>query len=220
MQLKKHLKNKFILIPAAGLLAFALVAAIGAAAIAAASSYGPGIAHAAADGSNFPARVAQKLNAALGLAGDDRITDTQMQTAFNAATSDLQEERLQQKLTDAGVAQEDADAIMTWFRAWPYSELVQLRAIGFARNADQVERKLARLVEKERITQAQSDGILSWFNDRPELPEELERAGHGRHHRKGDGDRGTARHHRGGDGDPSNGNGQTRFHQRGGRYAG
>ena len=220
MQLKKRLKNKFILIPAAGLLAFALVAAIGAAAIIAASSYGPGIAHAAADGSNFPARVAQKLNAALGLAGDDRITDAQMQTAFNAATADLQEEHLQQKLTDAGVAQEDADAIMTWFRAWPYSELVQLRAIGFARNADQVERKLARLVEKERITQAQSDGILSWFNDRPDLPEELERAGHGRHHRKGDGDRGAAHHHRRGDSDRANGNGQTRFHQRGGRYAG
>ena len=189
LQFPRFLKNKFVAIAAAGILSLGIVGGLGAAAVNAVAAHGP------AD--NFPARVAQKLNAALGLTDDDQISTAQMATAFNAATADLQEEKLQQKLTDAGVAQADSDAIMNWYRAWPYAELVKLRAIGFARSADQVERKLSHLVEREYITQAQSDGILSWYNDRPDLPEELERAGHGRRHGKGDGDRGGARHHRG-----------------------
>ena len=200
MQFPRFLKNKFLVIAAAGIMSLGIVGGLGAAAVGAVAGHGPGFGNA----DNFPARVAQKLNTALGLTGDSSITDTQMQTAFNAATADMQEEKLQQKLTDAGVAQADADAIMTWFRAWPYSDLVKLRAIGLARNASQVERKLSHLVEKEWITQAQSDGILARYNDRPDLPEELERAGHGRHHRKGDGDRGGSRHHRHGNGDGDN----------------
>lgn len=200
MQFPRFLKNKFVAIAAAGILSLGIVGGLGAAAVNAAMAHGPGFGNA----DNFPARVAQKLNAALGLTDDNQISTAQMETAFNAATADLQEEKLQQKLTYAGVAQADSDAIMTWFRAWPYTELVKLRAIGFARSADQVERKLSHLVEREHITQAQSDGILSWYNDRPDLPAELERAGHGRRHGKGDGDRGGARHHRGnGDRDSS-----------------
>ena len=200
MQFPRFLKNKFAAIAAAGILSLGIVGGLGAAAVNAAVGHGPGFGPA----ENFPARVAQKLNAALGLTDDDQISTAQMATAFNAATADLQEEKLQQKLTDAGVAQADSAAVMTWFRAWPYAELVKLRAIGFARNADQVERKLSHLVEREYITQAQSDGILSWYNDRPDLPAELERASHGRRHGKGDGDRGGARHHRRGNNDRDN----------------
>ena len=200
MGFKRFLKNKFVLMAAGGLMALGLVG--GAGLVAAGAAYG----HSSGSGfgavNDFAGRVAQKLNAALGLTEDQEISAAQMQTAFNAATADLQEEHLQTKLDEAEVAAAEADAIMDWFRAWPYAELIRLRPIGFADNADRLTRKLAHLVEKEWITQAQSDGIVSWYNDRPELPEGLERAHRGGHRGKGDRDGGNARrHNRGGDRD-------------------
>lgn len=193
---KRFLKNKFVLMAAGGLMALGLAGGAGLAV--AGSAYG----HSSGLGAvnDFAGRVAQQLNAALGLTDDREISPEQMQTAFNAATADLQEEHLQQKLEDAEVAQAEAAAIMDWFRAWPYAELVRLRPIGFVSSADRLERKLSHLVEKEWITQAQSDGILAWFNDRPALPEGLAHSHRGG--RKGKGDRDGAGHHRrGGDGD-------------------
>ena len=159
MGFKRFLKNKLVLMAAAGLMALGLVG--GAGLIAAGAAYGHGAGSGFGAVNDFAGRVAQKLNAALGLTEDQEISAAQMQTAFNAATADLQEEHLQQKLDDAEVAAAEADAIMDWFRAWPYAELIRLRPIGFADNADRLTRKLAHLVEKEWITQAQSDGIVS-----------------------------------------------------------
>ena len=200
MGFKRFLKNKFVLMVAGGLMALGLVG--GAGLVAAGAAYG----HSAGPGfgavNDFAGRVAQKLNAALGLTDDEAISAAQMQTAFNAATADLQEEHLQTKLDEAEVAAAEADAIMDWFRDWPYAELIRLRPIGFADNANRLTRKLAHLVEKEWITQAQSDGIVSWYNDRPELPEGLERSHRGGHRGKGGREGGNARrHNRGGDGD-------------------
>ena len=197
MGFKRFLKNKLVLMAAGGLMALGLVG--GAGLVAAGAAYG----HSSGPGfgavNDFAGRVAQKLNAALGLTEDEAISAAQMQTAFNAATADLQEEHLQQKLDDAEVAQAESAAIMDWFRDWPYAELIRLRPIGFADNADRLTRKLTHLVEKEWITQAQSDGIVAWYNDRPELPESLERAHRGGH--RGKGGRAGGRHNRGDDGD-------------------
>ena len=130
-------------------------------------------------GQSFAARVADKLNAALGL--DEDITEAQVQAAFNGAATDRQEEKLQARLDEMEVEEATATAIMDWFQAYPYTDLVKLRYIGLA-SSEKAEGVLERLVEKERITQAQSDGIQSWYDDRPELPEGLERSGrHGRH---------------------------------------
>ena len=112
---KRFLKNKFVLMAAGGLMALGLVGGAGLAV--AGSAYG----HSSGFGTvnDFAGRVAQQLNAALGLTDDREISAEQMQTAFSAATADLQEEHLQQKLDDAEVATEEAAAIMDWFRAWP-----------------------------------------------------------------------------------------------------
>ena len=132
---------------------------------------------------SFAARVAEKLTAALGLEQD--ITEAQVQEAFDGARADRQVDLLQRRLDklEEGekVTAEESAAIMDWFQAYPYTDLVKLRYIGLA-SSEKAEGVLERLVEKERITQAQSDGIQSWYDDRPELPEGLERSGrHGRH---------------------------------------
>ena len=135
-------------------------------------------------GKSFAARVAEKLTAALGLEQD--ITEAQVQEAFDGARADQQVDLLQRRLDklEEGekVTAEESAAIMDWFQAYPYTDLVKLRYIGLA-SSEKVEGILERLVEKERITQTQSDGIQSWYDDRPELPEGLERSG--RHDRDG-----------------------------------
>ena len=129
-------------------------------------------------GKSFAARVAGKLTSALGLSQDEAITESQVQAAFHGAAGDQQDERLQARLDELEVEAETATAIMDWFRAYPYSDLIRLRYIGLA-NAGRVSDGLEHLVERERITQAQSDGIQSWFDDRPELPEGLGKVRHG-----------------------------------------
>ena len=129
-------------------------------------------------GKGFAARVAEKLTSALGLSQDEAITEFQVQAAFHGAAGDQQDERLQARLDELEVEAETATAIMDWFRAYPYSDLIRLRYIGLA-SAGQVSDGLEHLVERERITQAQSDGIQSWFDDRPELPEGLGKVRHG-----------------------------------------
>ena len=129
-------------------------------------------------GKSFAARVAGKLTSALGLSQDEAITESQVQAAFHGVDSDQQDERLQARLDELEVEAETATAIMDWFRAYPYSDLIRLRYIGLA-SAGQVSDGLEHLVERERITQAQSDGIQSWFDDRPELPEGLGKVRHG-----------------------------------------
>ena len=140
-------------------------------------------------GKSFAARVADKLNAALGLEED--ITEAQVQEAFDGAATDRQDEKLQARLDEMEVEEATATAIMDWFKAYPYTDLVKLRYIGLA-SSEKVEGILERLVEKERITQAQSDGIQSWYDERPELPEGLERSG--RHGRDGRGGHHGGRH--------------------------
>ena len=129
-------------------------------------------------GKSFAARVAGKLTSALGLSQDEAITESQVQAAFHGAAGDQQDERLQARLDKLEVEAETATAIMDWFRAYPYSDLIRLRYIGLA-SAGRVSDGLEHLVERERITQAQSDGIQSWFDDRPELPEGLGKVRHG-----------------------------------------
>jgi len=136
------------------------------------------------DGASFAAKVAEKLNEALGL--DEDITEAQVQTAFNGVVSDQQHAALEAKLDDLEVEDDVKTEITDWFDDYPYSDLIRLRIIGLA-SSDKVTSHLERLVEKERITQTQSDGIQSWYDDRPDLPEGLERSGHGKRGRGGDG---------------------------------
>lgn len=137
---------------------------------------------------SFAARVADKLNAALGLEQD--ITESQVQTAFDAAAADRQAEALSDRLDDLEVDSETKTAIMDWFTAYPYDDLIRLRPLGLA-PSDKVSSYLERLVERERITQAQADGIQSWYDQRPALPEGVEPAGKSRRHRGGDNDNGA-----------------------------
>ena len=150
------------------------------------------------DGTSFAAKVAEKLNEALGL--DEDITEAQVQTAFNGVVSDQQDAVLEAKLDELEVEDDVQTEITDWFDDYPYSDLIRLRTIGLAASGT-VTNHLERLVEKERITQTQSDGIQSWYDDRPDLPEGLERSGHGK--RRGDGDgantRFRGRHGHGGD---------------------
>ena len=134
------------------------------------------------DGNSFAARVAEKLTSALGT----DVTEAQVQSAFNGATSDQQVEKLQSKLDELEVDEATQTEILDWFNAYPYADLVRLRMMGLG-EADKVSSKLERLVERERITQAQADGIQSWYDDRPELPEGLEhsRSGRGKHGAEG-----------------------------------
>ena len=185
--------RKWLLVP---LVAGALVVGIGAGALITASAatalaHGKGGGHGFGQSSGFAARVAGHLTSILGL--ETAITESQVQTAFNAAYGDRQEEQLQARLDQLEVEDATATAVMDWFNAYPYADLIRLRPIGLA-DSDQVSNALDKLVEKERITQTQSDGIQSWYDDRPDLPAGLERSGKGDrdgrrgHHRRGDKD--------------------------------
>ena len=148
------------------------------------------------DGASLAARIAEKLNDALEL--DEDITETQVQTALNGVTADRQEEILEARLDDLEVEDATKTEIMDWFDDYPYADLVRFRTIGLA-TSDNASSFLERLVENEKITQAQSDGIQGWYDERPDLPEGLERTGRGRH----GGGAGTffrGRHGPGGDG--------------------
>lgn len=136
------------------------------------------------DGTSLASRIAEKLNDALDL--DEDITEAQVQTAFNQVTSDRQEEKLEAKLDDLGVEDTTRTEILDWFDDYPYADLVRFRTIGLA-SSDNVSSFLERLVDNERITQDQSDGIQGWYDERPDLPDGLERTGRGRHGRGGDG---------------------------------
>ena len=167
----KFTKNKVFLMLVAGALALGIA---GGTILAATASTASAQENGAGQGQSFAARVAEKLTAALGLEQD--ITEAQVQEAFDGAATDHQEEKLQARLDEMEVEEATATAIMDWFQAYPYTDLVKLRYIGLA-SSEKAEGVLERLVEKERITQAQSDGIQSWYDDRPELPEGLERSG-------------------------------------------
>ncbi len=191
-----QVSRKWLVVPlVVGALAVGLVVGAGATALAA-TALADG--H-RADGSsrNFAARVADKLTGALGL--ETAITESQVEDAFNAAHGDWQEEMLQARLDALAVAEGPAAAIMTWFSAYPYSDLIKLRPVGLVQS-DRVSGVLERLVAREAISQAQADGIQAWYAERPELPAGLEQSrGHFRG-RDGDGRRGG--HHWGkGDGD-------------------
>ena len=184
-----RLPRKWLLAP---LVAGALVVGIGAGALLTVSA-AVAMAHGKGDdgGTSFASRVAHQLTSILDLETD--ITEYQVQTAFNTAYGDQQEEKLQARLDELEVEEATATSIMDWYQAYPYADLIRLRPIGLA-NSDKVSGALENLVEKERITQAQADGIQSWYDDRPELPEGLEQSGkrdrEGRrgHHRRGDND--------------------------------
>ena len=208
----KFTKNKVFLMLVAGALALGIA---GGTILAATASTANAQENGAGQGQSFAARVAEKLTAALGLKQD--ITEAQVQEAFDGARADQQVDLLQRRLDklEEGekVTAEESAAIMDWFQAYPYTDLVKLRYIGLA-SSEKVERILERLVEKERITQAQSDGIQSWYDDRPELPEGLERSGrHGRggHHGGRHQDNDSSESDENGDGDGGTG---TRFNGR------
>ena len=136
------------------------------------------------DGASLSARIAEKLNGALDL--DEDITEAQVQTALNGVTADRQAEILEARINELDVADATKTEILDWFDDYPYADLIRFRTVGLA-SSDNVSNFLARLVEKEKITQAQSDGIQGWYDDRPDLPEGLERSRFGRHGRGGDG---------------------------------
>ena len=196
----KFFRNKVFLFLVAGAAVLGIAGGI-----AVAATFSTSYAHAhggfgsggSGDGASFAARVAEKLNDALGL--DEDITEAQVQTAFNGVVGDRQEEVLEARLEDLEVEDATTTEIMDWFDEYPYADLIRYRSIGLA-TSDNATSYLERLVEKERITQAQSDEISSWYDDRPDLPEGLERSGRSR--RGGDGASTffRGRHGRGGDG--------------------
>ena len=147
------------------------------------------------DGTSMAARIAEKLNDAPDL--DEDITEAQVQTAFNQVTADRQVEKLEAKLDDLDVEDAARTEILDWFDEYPYADLIRLRTIGLVSSGN-VTNLLEHLVEKERITQEQSNGIQGWYDERPDLPDGLERSGKGRHGGAGTFFRG--RHGRDGDG--------------------
>ncbi len=137
------------------------------------------------DGTSLAARIAAKLNEALDL--DEDITEAQVQTAFNQVTADRQKEVLEARIDELeDVEDETRTEILDWFDDYPYADLVRFRTIGLA-SSDNVGNFLERLVDNEKITQDQSDGIQGWYDERPDLPDGLERSWRGRHGRGGDG---------------------------------
>ena len=136
------------------------------------------------DGTCLASRLAAKLNDALDL--DEDITEAQVQTALNGVTADRQEERLEARIDELEVEDAAKTEILDWFDDYPYADLIRYRTIGLA-SSDKASSFLERLVDNERITQDQSDGIQGWYDDRPDLPDGLERSGVGRHGRGGDG---------------------------------
>ena len=197
----KFFRNKVFLLLVAGAAVLGIAGGI-----AVAATFSTQLAHAhggiggggSSDGASFAARVADKLNDALNL--DEDITEAQVQTAFNGVVGDRQEEVLDAKLDDLDVEDATRTEITDWFQEYPYADLIRYRTIGLA-TSDNATSYLERLVEKDRITQAQSDEISSWYDERPDLPEGLERSGRSRH---GRGDGASTffrdRHGRGGDG--------------------
>ena len=201
----KFTRNKVFLMLAAGALALGLAGGTAVAITASSAHAHGGIGWGASgDGTSFASRVAAKLNEALDL--DEDITEAQVQTAFNGVTADRQEEALEARLDELEVEDSVKTEITDWFDDYPYDDLIRLRSIGLA-ESDRVSGYVERLVDKERITQAQSDAIRSWYDDRPDLPDGLERSGRGHHKSRGgdsDGDGADTsfrgRHGRGGDG--------------------
>ena len=195
------LSRKWLLAP---LVAGAMALGIGIGALLTVSASTAMADHRDGDGQSFASRVAEKLTGILGL--DTAITEEQVKSAFNAANGDRQVEMLQARLDQLEVEEETATAIMDWFQDYPYADLIALRPIGFVKS-ENIDGVLDHMVSKERITQEESDGIKAWYDDRPELPEGLEREKRGRHGKRG--------HHRGGAGDDGNGDGtETRFNER------
>ena len=180
----KFTRSKVFLLLVAGAAALGIAGGIAVAATLSTAHAHGGIGGSSGDGTSFAARVAEKLNDALGL--DEDITEAQVQTAFNGVIGDRQDEALEARLADLEVDDDTKTEITDWFGEYPYSDLIRLRTIGLA-SSDKVSGFLEHLVEKERITQAQSDGIQSWYDDRPEFPEGLERSRAGRHGKGGDG---------------------------------
>ncbi len=193
----KFTRNKIFMLLIAGAAALGIAGGIAVAAtFTTAHAHGGFGKGGSGDGASLAARIAEKLNDALEL--DEDITETQVQTALNGVTADRQEEILQARLDDLEVEDATKTEIMDWFDDYPYADLVRFRTIGLA-TSDNASSFLERLVENEKITQAQSDGIQGWYDERPDLPEGLERSGRGRH----GGGAGTffrGRHGRGGDG--------------------
>ncbi len=149
------------------------------------------------DGTSFAAAIAQKLSQVL----DGEVTEAQVQTAMNGVVADRQVANLEAKLDDLGAEDDARSAILEWFDDYPYSDLIRLRTIGLA-SSDRVGGYLERLVNAGHVTQEQADGIQAWYDQRPALPEGLERSGYGRHGKRGDGAGSSfrGRHHGGGDG--------------------
>ena len=201
-------RNRVFILLAAGALAMGIAGGtLLAATVSNAHAHGGWGMKSSSDGASLASRVAAKLNEALNL--DEDITEAQVQTAFNGVTADRQDEWLAARLDELEAEDSVKTEITDWFSEYPYDDdLIRLRFLGLAAS-DKVGSYLERLVENDRITQAQSDAVQSWYDDRPELPEGLERSGrwrHGSRHSDGNGDGDGAathfrgRHGRGGDG--------------------
>ena len=127
---------------------------------------------------SMAARVAEKLNEALGLT----LQESDVQAAFHESMRDHQEEILQSRLDRLEIEEEDVNSIMDWYQSWSFDSLIRMRPrIGF-KSSEAVDRILRYLQEKERITEGQAADIKAWHGARPTLPEELE-AYSGRRHR-------------------------------------
>ncbi len=193
----KFTRNRVFILLVAGAAALGIAGGIAVAStLTTAHAHGGWGSSGSGDGTSLAARIADKLNDALDL--DEDITEAQVQTALNGVTADRQDERLEARLDELEVEDATKTEILDWFDDYPYADLVRYRAMGLA-SSDNVTSFLERLVDNERITQDQADGIQGWYDDRPDLPDGLERSGRGRH---GDG-AGTffrGRHGRGGDG--------------------
>jgi len=181
----KFTRNRIFMLLVAGAAVLGIAGGVAvAASFTTAHAHGGGWGSNGGDGTSLAARIAEKLNGALDL--DEDITEAQVQTAFNGVTADRQEEILEARIDDLDVEDETKTEILDWFDDYPYADLIRFRTIGLA-SSDKATSFLERLVDKERITQDQSDGIQGWYDDRPDLPDGLERSRWGRHGRGGDG---------------------------------
>ena len=107
------------------------------------------------------------------------LDEADVQTAFNQASSEIQDENLKRKLDRLvereWLTQEQADEVEAWFKARPeaLSQLTPFNKFRFGRglshyNGHPSQHTLDHLVEKGRLTQGQADEITAWLEARPE----------------------------------------------------
>jgi hypothetical protein len=137
-----------------------------------------------AQGNNHPSRGVFTHGIVSRVAEILDLEESTVQSAFNQAIREHQDEHLQTRLDRLVEAerltQEQADDILQWYQSRP-DATIYLRGM-LLRGEEALQRRLDRLVAAEIITQEEADEVLTWYQSRPEdLPSGIYGYGHRGH---------------------------------------